>query len=220
MARLRVQNFTVSLDGYAAGPSQSLADPMGVGGHKLHEWVFQTRSGLAMIGQDGGDTGTNDEYLRARAQGIGATIMGRNMFGPVRGPWLDESWRGWWGDRPPYDHDVFVLTHHPRSDLVMSNATRFHFVEAAPRAVLDMAMEAARGKDVALAGGAATVIQFLQAGLVDELHLVIAPVLLGDGERLFGGVDMGGYACQPLTSSAGVAHVHLVRTTPAPAPVA
>jgi len=164
-----------------------------------------------MIGQDGGDAGPNDDLFRERASGIGATIMGRNMFGPVRGPWLDETWRGWWGEQPPFDHDVFVLTHYPRPDLVMSNATRFHFVHATPREVLDMATEAARGDDVLLAGGTATIQQFLRAGLVDDMHLAIAPVLLGDGERLFEGVNMGTYSCTPLTCAAGVAHVHVAR---------
>jgi dihydrofolate reductase len=210
MARLRVHNFTVSVDGYGAGPGQSLSEPLGVGGAQLHEWIFQTRSGRAMLGQEGGDAGVNDDLFRTHLDGFGATIMGRNMFGPVRGPWPDESWRGWWGERPPFDHDVFVLTHHPRPDLVMGNATRFHFVAATPREVLGMAAEAARGQDVSLAGGAATINQFLRAGLVDDLRLVIAPVLLGAGERPFEGVDMSVYSCKPLTSSAGVAHVHLV----------
>jgi dihydrofolate reductase len=214
MTRLRVHNFTVSLDGYAAGPHQSLAEPLGEGGRQLHEWIFRTRSGRAMLGQDDGEPGVNDDMFRARTTGIGATIMGRNMFGPVRGPWPDESWRGWWGEDPPFGHDVFVLTHHPRAELAMRNGTTFHFTDAAPRDALGMAMRAARGQDVALGGGAATIRQFLAAGLVDEMHIAIAPVLLGHGERLFGHLpaEVDGYSCAGLTCSAGIAHARLART--------
>lgn len=169
----------------------------------------------ALRGQDGGDAGVNDELFRARTAGVGATIMGRNMFGPVRGPWPDESWRGWWGEDPPFGHDVFVLTHHPRADLTMRNATTFRFVDAAPREVLDMATRAAGGQDVLLGGGAATLRQFLAAGLVDEMHLAIAPVLLGAGERLFEQLQGGmaaGYTCSEMTCSGGVAHARITRT--------
>jgi dihydrofolate reductase len=219
MARLRVHNFTVSLDGFAAGPRQGLENPLGEGGLQLHQWIFATRSMHALRGQDGGDAGVNDDLFRARTVGVGATIMGRNMFGPVRGPWPDESWRGWWGEDPPFGHDVFVLTHHPRPDLVMRNGTTFRFVDAAPREVLEGAMRAAGGQDVMLGGGAATIRQFLAAGLVDEMHLAIAPVLLGAGERLFGHVpggtaEMAGYSSSGLTCSAGVAHTHITRTAP------
>ncbi len=214
MARLRVHNFTVSLDGFAAGPRQNLENPLGEGGLELHEWIFRTRSMQAQRGQPGGDGGVNDELFRARTAGVGATIMGRNMFGPVRGPWPDETWRGWWGEDPPFGHDVFVLTHHPRADLAMRNGTTFRFVDSAPREVLEEAMRAAAGQDVVLGGGTATLRQFLAAGLVDEMHLVIAPVLLGAGERLFeqlpGG--MAGYTCSELTCSAGVAHARITRT--------
>jgi dihydrofolate reductase len=214
VARLRVHNFTVSLDGFAAGPRQGPEDPLGEGGLQLHEWIFATRSFHALRGQDGGDAGVNDDLFRARTAGAGATIMGRNMFGPVRGPWPDESWRGWWGEDPPFGHDVFVLTHHPRADLAMRNGTTFRFVDAAPREVLEEAMRAAGGQDVVLGGGTATIRQFLAAGLVDQMHLAIAPVLLGAGERLFerlpGG--MAGYSCSGLICSAGVAHTHITRT--------
>jgi dihydrofolate reductase len=206
----------MSLDGYAAGPLQSRDEPLGEGGERLHEWVFRTRLGRAMLGQEGGETGVNDDLLRARTVGIGATIMGRNMFGPVRGPWPDESWRGWWGEDPPFGHDVFVLTHHRRADLAMRNGTTFHFVNASPHEVLAMATRAAGGRDVILGGGAATIQQFLKAGLVDEMHLAIAPVLLGGGERLFDHlpVDLGAYVVSGLTCSAGIAHVHVRRATP------
>jgi dihydrofolate reductase len=214
MTRLRVHNFTISLDGFAAGPRQSPENPLGEGGFQLHEWIFQTKSMRELQGRDGGETGLNDDLFRARTAGANATIMGRNMFGPVRGAWPDESWRGWWGEDPPFGHDVFVLTHHPRAALAMRNGTTFHFTDAAPRDVLDMAMRAAGGQDVVLGGGPATIRQFLAAGLVDEMHLAIAPVLLGAGERLFGGLpgSISGYSCAGLTSSAGIAHAHLART--------
>lgn len=217
MPRLRVHNFSISLDGYAAGPHQGPADPLGQGGLQLHEWMFQTRSMRALAGQEGGEPGVNDELFRARTVGTGATIMGRNMFGPVRGPWPDESWRGWWGEDPPFGHDVFVLTHHRRPPLRMRNGTTFQFVDAKPREVLGMAVRAAGGRDVLLGGGPATIRQFLGAGLVDEMHLVIVPVLLGGGERLFEHppAALPGYSCSALTCSAGVAHAHLTRGTPA-----
>ena len=214
MARLRVHNLTVSLDGFAAGPRQSPENPLGEGGLQLHEWIFRTRSFHELQGRDGGEAGVNDDLFRGRTVGVGATIMGRNMFGPVRGPWPDESWRGWWGADPPFGHDVFVLTRHPRRDLVMRNGTTFRFIDAAPHEVLGMAMQAAGGQDVALGGGPATIRQFLDAGLVDEMHLAIAPVLLGEGERLFGDrpAAIGGYSCSGLTCSAGIAHARITRT--------
>ena len=213
MPRLRVHNFTISLDGYAAGPHQRVEEPLGERGDRLHEWVFRTRSGRAMLGQDGGESGVNDDLLRARTSGIGATIMGRNMFGPIRGPWPDESWRGWWGEEPPYEHDVFVLTHHPRADVAMPNGTTFHFVDATPQEVLDRAMRSAEGQDVLLGGGSATIQQFLRAGLIDEMHVAIAPVLLGAGERLFDHLpgNISGYSCSELTCFDGIAHVHVAR---------
>jgi dihydrofolate reductase len=214
VARLRVHNFTISLDGFAAGPRQDLEHPLGDGGLQLHEWIFRTRSFRELQGRDGGEAGLGDDLFRARTAGVGATIMGRNMFGPVRGPWPDESWRGWWGEDPPFGHDVFVLTRHPRSDLAMRNGTTFRFVDASPHEVLDMAMRAASGQDVVLGGGPATIRQFLAAGLVDEMHLAIAPVLLGEGERLFGHLPTGitGYSCCGLTCSAGIAHARITRT--------
>jgi dihydrofolate reductase len=213
VARLRVHNFTISLDGYAAGPHQRLDEPLGEGGRRLHEWIFQTRSFHDLLGQEGGDTGLNDEVFRARTSGIGATIMGRNMFGPIRGPWPDESWQGWWGEDPPFGHDVFVLTHHRRADLFMRNGTTFRFVDATPAEVFSMAIEAADGQDVALGGGPATIRQFIGADLLDELHLVIAPVLLGSGERLFEHLppSIGDYSCSEVTCSQGIAHVYINR---------
>ncbi|HMK62027.1 MAG TPA: dihydrofolate reductase family protein [Acidimicrobiales bacterium] len=212
MARLRVHNFTLSVDGYAAGPNQRVQHPLGEGGMQLHEWIFQTASFREMGGEAGGDSGLNDQFFRARTENVGATIMGRNMFGPIRGPWVDETWRGWWGEDPPFGHDVFVLTHHRRSDLKMGNTT-FHFVEAEPRAALELAIQAAHGRDVVLGGGAATIREFLNAGLIDEMHVVIAPVLLGAGERLFDGLptSVPTYTCSPLRCESGVAHAKLTR---------
>jgi dihydrofolate reductase len=213
MARLRLHNFTLSLDGYAAGPNQGVDQPLGENGLLLHDWIFKTASFRSMLGENGGDTGRNDDLFRARTDNVGATIMGRNMFGPIRGPWPDESWRGWWGEEPPFGHDVFVLTHQPRSDLVMANETTFRFVEGEPHEVLAQAVEAADGRDVVLGGGPSTVRQFLAAGLVDEMHLVIAPLILSSGERLFDQPQpvFSGYSCTPLSCDGGVAHAFLTR---------
>lgn len=212
MPRVRVHNFAISVDGYAAGPNQSLEQPLGVGGTRLHEWVFATRSGRRMIGEEGGDDGLDDEFLVQGDAGIGATIMGRNMFGPIRGPWGGESWTGWWGDTPPFHHPVFVLTHHPRPSITMQGGTTFHFVEDGIEAALQRALEAAQGRDVRIGGGVATVQQYLRAGLIDDLHLAIVPTLLGSGERLFDG-SWGGYKCVEFVSSPAVAHVRLARET-------
>jgi dihydrofolate reductase len=209
MAKVRVHSLSMSLDGYVAGPDQSLENPIGIGGMAVHEWVFQTRFGRAMIGREGGEDGLDDNFARRREVGVGASIMGRNMFGPIRGPWGDEDWRGWWGPNPPFHHPVFVLTHHPRPPLEMEGGTTFHFVEDPIEQVLESALEAARGQDVLIGGGASTVRQYLAAGLIDEMHLVIAPVLLGSGERLFDdiGVDSGQYRCVEHVCSSAVTHV-------------
>jgi dihydrofolate reductase len=211
--KLRVHNFAMSLDGYVAGPDQSVANPLGVGGTALHEWAFATRTFRVMFGMDGGEEGVDDAFARAGIEGIGATIMGRNMFGPVRGPWGDDTWTGWWGDTPPFHHPVFVLTHHARPPLPMAGGTTFHFVTDGIEAAREQALEAAHGQDVRIGGGAATVQQYLRAGLIDEMHLVIAPVLLGRGERLFDRLDGGprGYACVGVVSSPAVTHVRLAR---------
>jgi dihydrofolate reductase len=216
MPKVRVHNVAVSLDGYAAGPDQSLDEPLGVGGPRLHEWVFKTRYGRRMLGQEGGETGLDQEFLERGDAGIGATVMGRNMFGPVRGGWGDSSWTGWWGDEPPYHHPVFVLTHHARAPIPMKGGTTFHFVDGGIESALAQALDAADGADVRIGGGAATIQQYLRAGLIDELHLAIAPVLLGRGERLFDRLDGGpeGYECVEMVSSPAVAHVRLARTTP------
>jgi dihydrofolate reductase len=213
MPILRVHNFSISLDGYAAGPHQSLGHPLGVGGPGLHEWVFATRSFRRMQGMEGGAAGLDDEFAARGETGIGATVMGRNMFGPIRGPWAGDEWTGWWGNDPPFHHPVFVLTHHPRETVTMRGDTTFHFVNDGIEAALERAFDAADGDDVRLGGGATTIQQFLRAGLIDELHLVIVPILLGTGERLFENLDGGpdGYECVEHVSSPSVTHVRLAR---------
>lgn len=215
MPKLRVHNLAVSLDGYAAGPHQGLDNPLGIGGPLLHTWMFETRTWRKMLGEDGGDEGIDDQFMARGNAGIGATIMGRNMFGPVRGPWGDDEWRGWWGSNPPYHHPVFVLTHHPRPPIPMEGGTTFHFVSDGIDAALAVAFEAAGGADVRLGGGAATIQQYLRARLIDDMHVAIVPVLLGGGARLFDNLDggPGGYECAELVASPSVAHVRLARTT-------
>jgi dihydrofolate reductase len=213
MPKLRVHNFCVSLDGYGAGADQSVDNPLGVGGPLLHEWIFATRYGRAMLGMEGGETGIDDGFLAQGDVGIGATIMGRNMFGPIRGPWGSDEWTGWWGENPPYHHPVFVLTHQPHPPITMQGGTTFNFVGDGIEAVLKQAFDAANGLDVRLGGGVATIQQYLRAGLIDELHLAIVPVLLGKGERLFDRLDGGaiGYTCTEFVGSPSVAHVRLAR---------
>lgn len=191
MAKLRVEGFSISLDGFGAGPGQTLELPIGVGGFGLHGWLVSTKTGQKLIfGKDGGSTGVDDQFAQRGFAGIGAEIMGRNMFGPIRGPWLDEEWKGWWGPNPPFHAPVFVLTHWQRASLTMDGGTVFHFVTGGIHEALDRAKEAAGDKDIRLGGGVATIRQYLQAGLVDELHLAISPVLLGQGEALFQGLDL------------------------------
>ena len=213
MSRLRIHNLTVSLDGYVAGPGQSLEHPLGRGGERLHDWAFATRTFRAMHGMEGGATGIDDDFAAAGQAGIGATIMGRNMFGPIRGPWGSAEWKGWWGDNPPYHHPVFVLTHHPRPLLEMEGGTTFHFVTGGIQDALDRARAAAADRDVLIGGGATTVQQYLRAGLVDEMHLVIVPVILGGGARLFDDIAaMPGYECAQTASTPAALHIRLVRT--------
>ena len=189
MSKLGVSSFTVSLEGYGAGPDQSVENPLGVGGESLHEWFLPTRTFRSMSGQDG-VTGIDDDFAARGFANVGAWIMGRNMFGPIRGDWPDESWKGWWGDNPPYHCPVFVLTHYPRASIPMEGGTTFHFVIDGIHAALERAREAANGKDIRLGGGVATVRQYLQAGLIDEMHLAVSPMLLGSGENLFAGLDL------------------------------
>ncbi len=211
MARLRVQSFSMSIDGYGAGPCQDLANPLGVGGLALHEWAFATRTFQRMHGGDGGTSGVDDEFAARGFENIGAWILGRNMFGPIRGAWPDEAWKGWWGDNPPYHTPVFVLTHHPRASITMEGNTVFHFVTDGIHAALQRARDAAGGRDVRLGGGVATIRQYLQARLIDEIHLAIAPVLLGSGESLFRDIDatMLGLECVQHVPTARASHVIL-----------
>ena len=214
MSRLLVRNFSISLDGYAAGPDQDLDHPLGVGATRLHEWIFATRSGRQMIGDDGGNEGLDDEYFSARESGVGATIMGRNMFGPIRGPWDESDWTGWWGENPPFHHPVFVLTHHPHAPIEMQGGTTFHFVQGGIEEARREAFEAAGDSDVLVGGGAATIRQFLRASLIDEMHIAIVPVLLGGGERLFDDLGPGAdtYRCVEHVCSPAITHVRLART--------
>jgi dihydrofolate reductase len=213
MSKLRVQSFGVSLDGYAAGPEQSLEHPLGKRGPEIMNWVFPTRAFRQMQGQQGGETGIDNDMMLSGFEGVGAWILGRNMFGPVRGPWPDDSWKGWWGEEPPYHSPVFVLTHHARAPLAMKGGTTFHFVTEGIESALAQAREAAGGRDVRLGGGAATVRQYLRAGLVDEMHLAISPVVMGAGEPLFEGLDLPalGYAVATRLEGERATHVVLHR---------
>ena len=213
MSKLCVRSFSVSFEGYGAGPGQDLHNPLGVRGTELMEWFFQTRAWRSMHGQPGGETGVDNTFAEQGFAGIGAWILGRNMFGPIRGPWPDESWRGWWGDEPPYHTPVFVLTHHARAPLRMSGGTEFHFVTAGIRAALEQARSAAGGRDVRLGGGVATVRQYLCEGLIDELHLAMRPVLLGRGEPLLQDIDLPalGYRCTGNVAGERATHLFLRR---------
>jgi dihydrofolate reductase len=208
MPRLRVQSFSISLDGYGAGPNQDLANPLGIGGMALHKWALATRTFHQMHGKEGGATGIDDDFAARGFNNIGTWILGRNMFGPIRGPWPDENWKGWWGDTPPYHVPVFVLTHHRRASIEMKGGTTFHFVTDGIHAALERAVRAANGKDVRLGGGVATIRQYLLAGLIDEMHLAMSPVLLGAGENLLEGIDASklGYQCTECVPTPNATH--------------
>jgi dihydrofolate reductase len=211
MARLCVASFSVSIDGFSAGPDQSLENPLGVGGHALHDWAFRTETFQKMFGGESGSTGVDNDFAARGFRNVGAWILGRNMFSPVRGPWPDDSWRGWWGDNPPYHSDVFVLTHYPRASIRMEGGTTFHFVTEGIHVALVRAKAAAGGKDVRLGGGAHSIREYLQARLVDEMHIAISPVLLGAGESLFGGLNLValGYQCTEHVATENATHVVL-----------
>ena len=221
MSRVRVNAFGVSVDGYGAGPNQDLANPMGVGGMALHQWVLGTQTfkkmsadfAALLVGDQPGREDVDDGFAARGFANIGAWILGRNMFGPVRGPWRDDDWKGWWGENPPYHVPVFVLTHHARAPLAMAGGTTFHFITDGIHAALSAAREAAGGKDIRIGGGVATIRQYLTAGLIDELHLAIAPALLGQGEALFAGIDLVrlGYRCTEHAASERATHVVLTK---------
>lgn len=221
MSKLRVNAFSISIDGYGAGPDQSLENPLGVGGTGVHAWIFGTRTFQKIHGDFAGDRiggeppreDVDDAFAARGFENVGAWILGRNMFGPQRGPWTDDGWKGWWGPNPPYHVPVFVLTHHARAPITMEGGTTFHFVTDGIHAALKRATEAAQGKDVRLGGGVATIREYLQAGLVDELHLAIAPVLLGRGEHLLAGIDMValGYRCTEHAATPRATHVVLTK---------
>lgn len=210
MSKLRVNAFTLSLDGFGAGPDQDLSNPLGVGGEDLHKWMVGTRTFRQMVGKEGGTMDTDEAFTVRSFENVGAWILGRNMFGPIRGEWPDENWKGWWGDNPPYHVPVFVLTHHPRDPIVMEGGTTFYFVTDGIHSALEQAKAAAGGKDVRVGGGVATIRQYLQEKLIDEMHLAVSPLLLGKGENLFAGLDMLklGYRC---TEQAATTHVIIKR---------
>src|SRR5450432_1626815 len=212
MPKLRVHGFSISIDGYGAGPDQSLQNPIGVGGMALHEWAFGTRTFRRMHGGEGGSTDVDEDFAAASFANVGAWILGRNMFGPVRGPWPDESWKGWWGTTPPYHVPVFVLTHHPRESIEMDGGTTFHFVSEGIHAALERAKDAAAGRDVRVGGGVETIRQYLRAGLVDEMHLAIAPIVLGSGESLLAGIDLLGLGFECARHAVTAAAMHVVLT--------
>ena len=213
MSKLRVHCFSVSLDGYGAGPKQDINAPLGVGGEDLHQWFFPTRAFQQMLGSGEGTTGVDNDFAERGFDRIGAWILGRNMFGPIRGAWSDDKWKGWWGDDPPYHVPVFVLTHHPRPSIEMAGGTTFHFVTDGIHAALERAKNAASGLDVRIGGGPATIRQYLQAGLIDRMHLAISPIVLGSGESLLAGIDLLklGYKCTEHVTTPAVLHVVLTK---------
>jgi dihydrofolate reductase len=213
MSKLRVHCFGISLDGFGAGPNQDLDNPLGVGGVDLHQWFFPTRSFQKMHGNGDSTTGIDNDFAERGFDRLGAWILGRNMFAPNRGAWSDDQWKGWWGDNPPYHNQVFILTHHPRASIQMDGGTTFHFVTEGIHAALKRAREAADGLDVRVGGGPATIRQYLQAGLIDQLHIAISPIVLGSGESLFAGIDLLklGYKCTEHVMSPAAMHVVLTK---------
>jgi dihydrofolate reductase len=210
MSRVRVASFSISLDGFGAGPRQDLNNPLGVRGPELLAWFMNTEAFTKMHGQTGGIQGVDNDFALRSFENIGAWILGRNMFGPVRGPWLDGSWKGWWGDTPPYSTPVFVLTHHARPSLAMAGGTTFHFVTEGADVALQRAKEAAQGKDVRIGGGVSTIRQYLAAGQIDEMHLAMSPILLGEGENLFSGINFAQLGFAPLKTVPGENATHIL----------
>jgi dihydrofolate reductase len=213
MTKVKIAGFGVSLDGFAAGTDQSLENPLGLRGPEIFQWFFPTRTFCEMVGKPGGDTGPDDDFARRAMAGFGAFILGRNMFGPIRGEWPDGAWKGWWGDNPPYHAPTFILTHHSRDPIAMQGGTTFHFVTDGIDAALARARDAAGGKDIKIGGGVATVRQYIQAGHVDEIHLAMAPTALGGGEALFPGLDLRalGYRTVEHVPTARATHIVLAK---------
>ena len=216
MSKLRVESFTISLDGHGSGPDQGLKEPLGKGGEQLHGWAFATRTFQTKVfGSAAGETGVDDDFAARGFSNVGAWILGRNMFAPSRGPWPDDGWKGWWGDNPPYHVPVFVLTHHARKPIVMAGGTTFHFITGGIHEALKQAVDAAKGQDVRVGGGAATIRQYLSAGLVDEMHLAVSPVLLGGGENLLAGINLPqlGYRVSEHVATARATHYVLTKAS-------
>jgi dihydrofolate reductase len=213
MSNLRVSSFSISLDGFGAGPNQDLENPLGVGGKDLHKWFFGTGTFQNMFGDSVGSTGIDNDFAARGFENIGAWIMGRNMFGPIRGAWPDQEWKGWWGNNPPYHTPVFVLTHHSRAPIEMEGGTTFYFVTDGMASALKKAKEAAKGKDIRVGGGVATIREYLKAGLIDDMHLAISPLLLGSGEHLLQGIDLKklGYRCIEHVPTETATHVVIGR---------
>ena len=213
MGKVRVAGFTLSIDGFGAGPEQSLADPLGKGGRELHQWMFGTRMFHDMIGKPGGETGIDNDYAQRSMAGFGAFILGRNMFGPIRGDWPDDAWKGWWGDNPPYHAPTWILTHHPRESIVMEGGTVFHFASDGIDSAMRQARAAAGDLDVKIGGGVSTVRQYLLAGVIDELHYAVSPVVLGQGEAMFAGIDLlaMGYRVSERATTPKAMHVVMTR---------
>ncbi|MGN6196682.1 MAG: dihydrofolate reductase family protein [Ginsengibacter sp.] len=210
MNKVKVAAFSISLDGFGAGPDQTLENPMGKGGHQLHKWFYPTKAFQKMIGKEGGTEGTDNDFAEKSFENIGAWILGRNMFGPIRGPWPDNEWKGWWGDEPPYHVPVFVLTHYEREPLVMKGGTTFYFITDGIESALEKARNAANGKDIRIGGGVSTVRQYLQDGLIDELHLPMSPVLLGTGENLFSRIDLPSLGFTQIEKINGEGAMHIL----------
>ncbi|SKC81828.1 dihydrofolate reductase family protein [Ohtaekwangia koreensis] len=210
MSKLKVAAFSVSLDGYGAGPDQSIENPLGKKGEELHEWIFPTRMFQKMMGKEDGTEGADNDFADRSFENIGAWIMGRNMFGPIRGPWQDNEWKGWWGDSPPYHVPVFILTNHARESISMKGGTVFHFVTGGIQSALERAAKAANGKDIRIGGGTSTIRQYLQAGYIDEMHLAFAPVMLGSGEHLFAGIDLPALGFSVTQTSYGNRATHVI----------
>lgn len=212
MSKVKVAAFSVSLDGFGAGPGQEIGHPLGLRGEELHPWMVGTKMFHRMTGKEGGTQGVDNDFAEKSMENIGAWIMGRNMFGPIRGPWPDNEWKGWWGEEPPYHVPVFVLTHHAREPLEMKGGTTFHFITGGIGSALEEAKRSANGKDIRIGGGVSTIRQFLHAGYIDEMHLVFSPIFLGSGEHLFSGIDLPALGFSQIQKTDGEKATHIIVT--------